>query len=299
MSDDAIAFREVRKDYGEVKAVDGVSVEIPRGQVISLLGPNGAGKSTLIDLLLGLTIPDAGEVRVFGMSPADAVHAGTIGAMLQSTALLDDATVGELVGMVTRLHRHPLGVSRALDQAGIADLAGRRSTKLSGGQRQRVAYALAIAGDPDVLVLDEPTAAMDVASRHAFWASIREVTSAGKTVLFATHHLAEAEAFADRVIFMQDGRIIADGTVTDVQRLAAGREVSATVPAEHREQVEQLPGVIDAAWRQNRVTLLSRRSDETLRALIAGVPQAESIEVAGLSLERAFLTLTARERKAS
>src|SRR5690606_30415651 len=179
------------------------------------------------------------------------------------------------------------------------DLAGRRSTKLSGGQRQRVAYALAIAGDPDVLVLDEPTAAMDVASRHAFWASIREVTSAGKTVLFATHHLAEAEAFADRVIFMQDGRIIADGTVTDVQELAAGREVSATIPADHREQVEQLPGVIDSSWRQNRVSLLSRHSDETLRALIANVPQAESIEVAGLSLERAFLTLTARERKVS
>ncbi|MGO1736445.1 MAG: ABC transporter ATP-binding protein [Leucobacter sp.] len=299
MTTEVIEFREVRKKYGEVKAVDGVSVEIPRGQVLALLGPNGAGKSTLIDLLLGLTIPDSGGVQLFGLSPAEAVRAGTVGAMLQSTALLDDATVGELVGMVTRLHRHPLGVSRALEQAGIADLAGRRSTKLSGGQRQRVTYALAIAGDPDVLVLDEPTAAMDVASRHAFWASIREVTSAGKTVLFATHHLAEAEEFADRVIFMQNGHIIADGTVIDVQAMAAGREISATISAEHREQVAQLPGVIEVAWRQNRVTLLSTRSDETLRALVAGVPNAESIEVAGLSLERAFLTLTAEERKAS
>ena len=299
MSADAVKFRGVRKSYGEVKAVDDVSVEIPRGQVVALLGPNGAGKSTLIDLLLGLTIPDAGDVQLFGLPPAAAVHAGTIGAMLQSTALLDDATVGELVGMVTRLHRHPSGVSRALEQAGIADLAGRRSTKLSGGQRQRVAYALAIAGDPDVLVLDEPTAAMDVASRHAFWASIRGVAGAGKTVLFATHHLSEAEEFADRVIFMQDGRIVADGTVTDVQELAAGREVSATIPTEHREQVALLPGVIEVAWRQDRVTLLSGRSDETLRALLVKVPHAKSIEVAGLSLERAFLTLTARARKVS
>jgi ABC-type multidrug transport system, ATPase component len=299
MSRDTIAIRDVRKEYGEVRAVDGVNTEIPAGQVISLLGPNGAGKSTLIDLLLGLTVPDAGEVRLFGMSPADAVHSGTIGAMLQSTALLDDATVGELVEMVTRLHRHPLGVSQALHRAGIADLSNRRSTRLSGGQRQRVAYALAIAGDPEFLVLDEPTAAMDVASRHAFWASIRKVTDAGRTVLFATHHLAEAEEFSDRVIFMQDGRIVADGTVADVQDLAAGREVSATVPAAQREQVTQLPGVIETTWRHDRVTLLSRRSDETLRALVASIPRASAIEVAGVSLERAFLTLTTREREVS
>ncbi|WP_197067858.1 ABC transporter ATP-binding protein/permease [Actinomyces polynesiensis] len=218
-----------------------MSTQVPQGQVVSLLGPNGAGKSTLIDLILGPTSPDAGEVRISGMSPADAVRTGTIGAMLRSTALLDDATVSELVGMVNSLHRHPLGVPETLQRAGIADLASRRSTRLSGGQRQRVAYGLAIAGDPDVLVLDEPTAAMDVASRHAFWASLREVSANGRTVLFATHHLAEAEEFADRVVFMQDGRIIADGTVTDVQDLAAGREVSASVPVEHREDLARLP----------------------------------------------------------
>lgn len=299
MSDHTIDIRGVCKEYGTVRAVDGVTMQVPQGQVVSILGPNGAGKSTLIDLLLGLTSPDAGEVRVFGMSPADAVHAGTIGAMLQSTALLDDATVAELVGMVTRLHRHPLGVPETLQRAGIADLASRRSTRLSGGQRQRIAYALAIAGDPDVLVLDEPTAAMDVVSRHAFWASIREMSGSGRTVLFATHHLAEAEEFADRVIFMQGGRIIADGTVTDVQDLAAGREVSATVPAEHRDEVARLPGVVEVAWRHDRVTLLTTRSDETLRALVATVPRATAIEVSGVSLERAFLTLTAQERKVS
>lgn len=133
MSDHTIDTRGVCKEYGTVRAVDGVTMQVPQGQVVSILGPNGAGKSTLIDLLLGLTSPDAGEVRVFGMSPADAVHAGTIGAMLQSTALLDDATVAELVGMVTRLRRHPLGVPETLQRAGIADLASRRSTRLSGG----------------------------------------------------------------------------------------------------------------------------------------------------------------------
>lgn len=287
----AISLRGVSKSYGEVTAVDNVSLEIPRGQVACLLGPNGSGKSTLIDIMLGLTAPDSGNVELLGLAPSSAVQAGAIGAMLQATSLLDDATVGELIAMVSRLHKHPLGVSRTLKYAGIADLARRRSTKLSGGQRRRVTYALAIAGNPDVLVLDEPTAAMDVASRHAFWESIREITSVGKSVLFATHHLAEAEQFADRVVFIQDGLIIADGTVTEVQELAAGREVSATIPSGNHEQIATLPGVVEASWRHNRVTLLSARSDDTLRALVQRVPSAESIEVAGLSLERAFLTL--------
>ncbi|PXA76893.1 ABC transporter ATP-binding protein [Auritidibacter ignavus] len=299
MSGTAISLCGVGKSYGEVIAVDDVSLEIPRGQVVCLLGPNGAGKTTLIDIVLGLTPPDTGSVELLGFSPASAVQVGAIGAMLQATSLLDDATVGELIAMVSRLHKHPLGVSRTLQNAGIADLARRRSTKLSGGQRRRVTYALAIAGNPDILVLDEPTAAMDVASRHAFWASIRDITSVGKTVLFATHHLAEAEKFADRVIFIQDGRIIADGTVTEVQELAAGREISATIPTGDHEQIATLPGVIEASWRHNRVTLLSARSDDTLRALVQRVPSAESIEVAGLSLERAFLTLTAQQRKVS
>ena len=299
MSGTAISLCGVGKSYGEVTAVDDVSLEIPRGQVVCLLGPNGAGKSTLIDIVLGLTPPETGSVELLGFSPASAVQVGAIGAMLQATSLLDDATVGELIAMVSRLHKHPLGVSRTLQNAGIADLARRRSTKLSGGQRRRVTYALAIAGNPDILVLDEPTAAMDVASRHAFWASIRDITSVGKTVLFATHHLAEAEKFADRVIFIQDGRMIADGTVTEVQELAAGREISATIPTGDHEQIATLPGVIEASWRHNRVTLLSARSDDTLRALVQRVPSAESIEVAGLSLERAFLTLTAQQRKVS
>ncbi|WGH82830.1 ABC transporter ATP-binding protein [Auritidibacter ignavus] len=299
MSGTAISLCGVGKSYGEVTAVDDVSLEIPRGQVVCLLGPNGAGKTTLIDIVLGLTPPETGSVELLGFSPASAVQVGAIGAMLQATSLLDDATVGELIAMVSRLHKHPLGVSRTLQNAGIADLARRRSTKLSGGQRRRVTYALAIAGNPDILVLDEPTAAMDVASRHAFWASIRDITSVGKTVLFATHHLAEAEKFADRVIFIQDGRIIADGTVTEVRELAAGREISATIPTGDHEQIATLPGVIEASWRHNRVTLLSARSDDTLRALVQRVPSAESIEVAGLSLERAFLTLMAQQREVS
>lgn len=168
MSGTAISLCGVGKSYWEVTAVDDVSLEIPRGQVVCLLGPNGAGKTTLIDIVLGLTPPETGSVELLGFSPASAVQVGAIGAVLQATSLLDDATVGELIAMVSRLHKHPLGVSRTLQNAGIADLARRRSTKLSGGQRRRVTYALAIAGNPDILVLDEPTAAMDVASRHAF-----------------------------------------------------------------------------------------------------------------------------------
>jgi ABC-2 type transport system ATP-binding protein len=198
----AVVLTGLRKHYGEVRAVDGVDLTIAPGEVVALLGPNGAGKSTTVDMLLGLTTPDAGAVTIFGSDPHGAVADGRIGAMLQGGALLEDATVGETVGMVASLHRKPLPVAEALRRAGIEDLADRRSTKLSGGQKQRVRFAVAMVSDPDLLVLDEPTAAMDVQTRREFWLSMQEFTDAGRTVLFATHYLEEAEEYADRVVFL-------------------------------------------------------------------------------------------------
>jgi ABC-2 type transport system ATP-binding protein len=288
----AVRVRGVRKHHGPVRAVDGVTLTIAPGEVVALLGPNGAGKSTLVDVVLGLTAPDEGEVAVFGRSPAQAVAEGAIGAMLQNGALLDDATVGETVGMVASLHRRPLPVGEALRRAGVEDLARRRCTRLSGGQAQRVRYAVALVSDPALLVLDEPTAAMDVGTRRAFWRSMEEFTGTGRTVVFATHYLEEAEQYADRVVFLRGGVVVADGSVGEVRALAAGRTLRAVVPGADADEVARLPGVVDVRVRHDEVVVVSARSDDTLRALLLRFPGARDVEVAGVGLDEAFLALT-------
>jgi ABC-2 type transport system ATP-binding protein len=288
----AVTLVGLRKSYGDVHAVAGVDLTIAPGEVVALLGPNGAGKSTTVDMLLGLTRPDAGVVTVFGASPHDAVGSGTIGAMLQGGALLDDATVGETVAMVASLHRSPMPVAEALRRSGIEDLANRRCNKLSGGQKQRVRFAVALVSDPDLLVLDEPTAAMDVQSRREFWKSMHGFTNTGRTVLFATHYLEEAENYADRVVLMRAGRIVADGSVAEVTSLVSGRVIRAAVPGATEAALAELPGVTEVEVRTNRAEISTGDSDTTLRALLATYPQAHDIEVTAMGLEGAFLSLT-------
>jgi ABC-2 type transport system ATP-binding protein len=182
----------------------------------------------------------AADVKVFGKHPNEAVANGTIGAMLQNGTLLDDATVGETVSLVASLHRKPMPVAEAMRRAGVEDLKDRRCTKLSGGQKQRVRFAVALVSNPDLLVLDEPTAAMDVATRREFWASMREFTEAGRTVLFATHYLDEAEEFADRVVLMRAGQIVADGSVAKVREMASGRTITAVLPGRPHKRPQAL-----------------------------------------------------------
>jgi ABC-2 type transport system ATP-binding protein len=282
----------LRKSYGDVHAVAGVDLTIAPGEVVALLGPNGAGKSTTVDMMLGLTKPDAGTVTIFGASPLDAVATGMIGAMLQGGALLDDATVGEIVAMVASLHRAPMPVAEALRRSGVEDLAKRPCNKLSGGQKQRVRFAVALVSDPDLLVLDEPTAAMDVQSRREFWKSMHGFTNTGRTVLFATHYLEEAESYADRVVLMRAGRIVADGTVAEVTSLVSGRVIRAAVPGATENALSVLPGVTELEVRGNRAEISTSDSDTTLRALLATYPQAHDIEVTAVGLEGAFLSLT-------
>ncbi|WP_326837606.1 ABC transporter ATP-binding protein [Amycolatopsis rhabdoformis] len=291
----AVRLSGLRKHYGEVRAVDGVELTIAPGEVVALLGPNGAGKSTTVDMILGLSKPDAGDVTVFGKTPGDAVRAGMIGAMLQGGALLEDLTVRETVRMVAKLHRTPMPLEQALQRAGIEDIADRRANKLSGGQKQRVRFAVALVSDPDLLVLDEPTAAMDVGTRREFWKSMYSFTDSGRTVLFATHYLEEAEEFADRVVLMRAGRIVADGSVAQVRALAGGRTIRAVLPGatEATERiVATLPAVTEFELRGERVAISSSESDETLRALMAAVPAVRDIEISAVGLEGAFLSLT-------
>ncbi|HVV23775.1 MAG TPA: ABC transporter ATP-binding protein [Pseudonocardiaceae bacterium] len=295
----AVSLQGLRKRYGDVHAVAGVDLVIAPGEVVALLGPNGAGKSTTVDMLLGLTRPDAGESRIFGQAPHQAVESGTVGAMLQEGSLLEDATVGETVAMIASLHRNPMPVAEALRRAGVEDLANRRGTRLSGGQKQRVRFAVALVCDPHLLVLDEPTSAMDVATRREFWQSMQEFTDAGKTVLFATHYLDEAEEFADRVVLMRAGRIIADGSVAEVRSAVSGRTLTAQVPGVTEQAMLQLPGVRGADLRGERVELDCVDSDAAVRALVAGYPAAHDIEIRAVGLEEAFLALTGDHEEAT
>ncbi len=290
----AVALSGLQKRFGEVRAVDGIDLVISPGEVVALLGPNGAGKSTTVDLLLGLSTPDGGRISVFGGSPREAVVAGQISAMLQSGALTDDATVAETVGLIAALHRRPMPVARALEQAGIADLAGRRCTKLSGGQKQRVRFALALVCDPDLLVLDEPTVAMDVETRRAFWQQMRAYTDTGRTVLFATHYLEEAEEYADRVVLMRAGKIVADGSVAQVRAAVSGRTLRTVVPG---AADLALPGVRSAERRGDQITLTCTDSDAAVRALLSRYPTARDIEITALGLEDAFLALTGEDNR--
>jgi ABC-2 type transport system ATP-binding protein len=288
----AVALHDLRRTYGAITAVDGVDLTIAPGEVVALLGPNGAGKSTTIDLLLGLSRPDSGDVRVFGRSPREAVADGLVGAMLQSGGLQDDITAGEVVRLMAALFPTPLPAAEALERAGVADVAGQRFGRLSGGQKQRVRFAAALVCDPDLLVLDEPTVAMDVQARRDFWAAMRGFTGSGRTVLFATHYLAEAEEFADRVVLLRAGRVVADGSVASVRALVAGRVVSATLPGADMRDLRALPGVTGVRVEGSRIHLTCTDSDAALRALLPAYPAARDVEVSAHGLEDAFVALT-------
>jgi ABC-2 type transport system ATP-binding protein len=290
---DGVVLRGLTKSYGNVRAVRSVDIVVDRGETVALLGPNGAGKTTTIDMLLGLTRPDAGDVSLFGLSASEAVRAGTVGGMLQSGSLVQYLSVRELVTMVASLYPHPLRVDDALRLTGTAEFADRRTTKLSGGQTQRVRFAIALVADPDLLVLDEPTAALDVESRHEFWAAMRAVAAKGKTVIFATHYLEEADAFADRVILMARGRVVADGPPTEIKARVGSRTIRATLPRADPSALSALPGVTSADTRGDAVVLSCVNSDLALRQLLRDYPDAQDIEVRGAGLDEAFLELTA------
>ncbi|MCT9084720.1 ABC transporter ATP-binding protein [Streptomyces fulvoviolaceus] len=301
MTTTAVGFDQVSKSYGSVRAVDGLTLALHPGETVALLGPNGAGKSTTLDLLLGLKQPDAGTVRVFGTGPREAIVAGRVGAMLQSGGLMDEVTAEELVRLACALHPKPYKVSDVLARAGIAQIADRKVNKLSGGQAQRVRFALATAGDSDLIVLDEPTTGMDVSARQAFWSTMREQADQGRTVLFATHYLEEADAIADRVLVLHRGRLLADGTAAEIKAKAGARRISFDL------DLDRDGGAIDAVPLRNlpfltsidvsgqTVRIQSSDADATVHALYGLGVYPRNLEVAGLGLEQAFVAITEAE----
>ena len=284
--------KSFRSPQGMVHAVRGVDVAIASGETVALLGPNGAGKTTTIDMLLGLTTPDSGSVSLFGRPPSEAIKDGAIGAMLQTGSLIRDLSVRELITMMAGLYPASLPVADVLGLVGLESIADRRTQKLSGGETQRVRFAIALVSNPDLLVLDEPTVAMDVESRHAFWDTMRGFAARGKTIVFATHYLEEADANADRAVLMANGSIVADGPTTEIKAMVGLRTIRATLPGVDLAELERLPGVNSAERRGEAITLHCADSDSAIRALLQAYPAIRDIEIAGAGLEEAFLQLT-------
>src|SRR6516165_284649 len=290
-----VSFENVSKHYGSLKAVDGLSLDLRKGETVALLGPNGAGKSTSLDMLLALRKPTSGKIKMFGSDPYHAVKSGQVGAMLQSGGLMPEVTVRELVTLVTGLHPRPVPVDTTLRRAGVAQIAEQRVDRLSGGQTQRVRFALAIVGDVDLIVLDEPTTAMDVETRRLFWASMKEEVAEGKTLLFATHYLEEADQVADRILVINRGRLLADGTPAEIKARAGAKRVTF-----HLDQIDELfllglPGLVNLEVRHDVVQIQSSESDATLYAILDAGYRPREIEVSSLGLEQAFLAITAED----
>jgi ABC-2 type transport system ATP-binding protein len=289
----ALRFVDVVRRYGEHVALDHLNLEVARGETLALLGPNGAGKSTTIALFLGLLRADEGQVEVLGTSPRQAVARGQVGAMLQQgsgNGLPPGVRVGKALRMVSRLYPRPMDLTTLVERTGIAGL-DRRTDRLSGGEAQRVRFAMALVGMPDLLFLDEPTAAMDVEARQTFWQIIRRLGQGGQTVVFATHHLDEAD-YADRVVVINRGRVVADGPGATLKAAVATRQLRFVVDEPDRELLDRLQGVTDVEVRGTGVVLNSLDADATVRDLVDKEVAFSNLEVAGACLEDAFLALT-------
>ena len=294
-----VSFENVSKYYGRLKAVDGLTLDLRAGETTALLGPNGAGKSTSLDMLLALRKPTSGKIQMFGSDPYHAVKSGRVGAMLQSGGLMPEVTVRELVTLVTGLHPKPEPVDTTLKRAGIAEFADQRVDRLSGGQTQRVRFALAICGKSELIVLDEPTTAMDVETRRLFWSSMKEEVAQGRTLLFATHYLEEADQAADRILVINRGRLLADGTPAEIKARAGARRLSFRLDRVDEPFLLGLPGLVNLEVRHDVVQIQSSDSDATLYAILDAGYRPREIEVSSLGLEQAFLAITAEDDAAN
>ena len=287
----AIGLRGVTKDFGDVHAVRGIDLAIQPGEIVAFLGPNGAGKTTTIDMILGLSQPTSGDVEVLGFRPREAIARGLVSAVMQTGGLLKDLTVRETVEYTASLFADTQPVADVLEHAGITGIADRKVGKCSGGEQQRLRFAMALLSDPALLLLDEPTTGMDVEGRRAFWSAIRQDAAKGRTVLFATHYLEEADQYADRIVLISNGRIVADGSGSEVKAMAAGRTVRATLPGADTDRIGRIPGVDGLEVRGDTILVHARDTDAVARFLLTET-EARDLEIAARGIEEAFLTLT-------
>lgn len=281
---------EVTRRYGSSLALDGVSLAIRPGELVGLLGPNGAGKSTLINLFVGLRRPTSGTVEVLGGSPADPLVRRGIGVTPQESGLPEVLRVGELVDFVSAHFPDRADRSELLDRFDLGGLVKRQIGGLSGGQKRRLAVALAFAGNPRLVFLDEPTTGLDVEARRALWDGIRAFHADGGTVLLTSHYLEEIEALAQRVVVVGQGRVLADDTVRAIRDMVGVRRVSLVAAG-----LPELPGVIASHREDGRVHLVTSDPDRLVVELVRSGTAFSGLEIRPTSLEEAFLTLTAKE----
>lgn len=286
----------VTKRFAAHTALDNLSLTLHPGEIVALLGPNGAGKSTAVRCLLGLTTPTSGAARIFGQNPCDPENRTRIGAMLQVGSAPEMLTPAEHLDLFRSYYPAPLAVAELVRIAGLQSFLGKPFGTLSGGQKQRTLFAVALAGDPDLLFLDEPTAGMDIESRRALWAAIRALAARGKTILLTTHYLEEADALASRIVVLARGRVVCQGTPAEIKSSASGSEAARKIrctTALPLAAIDGLPGVIDAQQNGSTTTITATQPETLLRTLLAQDPTLSDLEVLPDALEDAFLALTA------
>jgi ABC-2 type transport system ATP-binding protein len=283
--------RNLRKSYGQVVALDDVNLEIRAGELLALLGPNGAGKTTLVRTLLGVVRPDSGSVSVFGFDPYLGRMQARVGAMLQVGRVPETLKVREHVDLFSSYYPAPLPLEETLQIAGLADVKDRAYGELSGGQKQRVLFAIAICGNPDLLFLDEPTVGLDVEARRLMWSQIRTLIARGKTVLLTTHYLNEADALADRIMVLNRGAIIAEGTPAEIKARAMGKQIRCTSRLT-LEEISGIAGVLSAKADRNSFELQVNAAEPVVRELLQRDSWLAELEVTNAGLEEAFLALT-------
>src|SRR6476620_1628219 len=289
----AVRLDGVTKEFGSVHAVRGIDLELQQGEIVAFLGPNGAGKTTTIDVILGLSKPTTGTATVLGLEPRQAIARGLVSAVMQTGGLIKDLTVRETVQYTASLFADTRPVDEVLHNAGITGIADRKVAKCSGGEQQRLRFAMALLSDPALLLLDEPTTGMDVEGRRSFWSAIREDARHGRAVLFATHYLEEADLYADRIVLISNGLVVADGTGSEIKALATGRTVRATLARPDTEAISGLGGVDGVEVRGGQVYVHAQDSDLVARYLLTET-DAHDLEITAHGLEDAFLSLTCR-----
>ena len=296
----AVEVRGLTKTFGPVTAVDRLDLTVASGEVVAFLGPNGAGKSTTLDVILGFTQPDAGSATVLGVTPREAVRAGRIGAVLQTGGLIPSFTIGQTLSIIASLQPHKPDIEAVIDQTDLRGMLRRKVSRCSGGETQRIRLALALLAHPELLVLDEPTTGMDPTARSAFWDTMRRETAQGRTILFATHYLQEASDFADRIIIIDRGRLVAAGSVDEVRAMGEGTTVSAVWPGltgqtELRTALAPVSGsLLRVDVHGTHLAVRTTAPDDVARLLLTTTP-AGHLGITALSLEEIFAELVGED----
>lgn len=284
------SLNNVTKKYGEVTALSNVSLDVRRGELLAVLGPNGAGKTTAIRLLLGLSMPASGQVTVFGQNPRNVSTRRRVGTMLQVSKVPETLKVKEHIDLFCSYYPRPLSRKAILTAAGLEGLENRLFGKLSGGEKQRVLFALAICGDPELLFLDEPTVGLDVSTRYLIWQQIRRLIQEGRTVVLTTHYLEEVDALSDRVIVLNQGTVVAEGTPAEIKSRTAQRKIRCSTRLTS-DQIWTIPEVNDVLAQDTRMEILTSRVEPVLRELFSRDPNLSSLDISNSSLEEAFLQI--------